>query len=145
MDTFRDNHQKDRRASGGTASGYIEPPRVNRLDTRSRVHRGQRVPRLKSPELAFAHQIIDSLGGVFEPAALTSSYRRDLRALLETKLQGEELPPPSEPVVERAPAIDLLEALKASVAAAKAGTPARTSKPKQPAAKSVAKSRARTR
>ena len=100
---------------------------------------------VKEPELALAHQIIDSLGGVFEPAALTSSYRRDLRALLETKLQGEELPPPSEPVVERAPAIDLLEALKASVAAAKAGTPARTSKPKQPAAKSVAKSRARTR
>ena len=55
---------------------------------------------VKEPELALAHQIIDSLGGVFEPAALTSSYRRDLRALLETKLQGEELPPPSEPVVE---------------------------------------------
>ena len=100
---------------------------------------------VKEPELALAHQIIDSLGGVFEPAALTSSYRRDLRALLETKLQGEELPPPSEPVVERAPAIDLLEALKASVAAAKAGTPARASKPKQPAAKSVAKLRSRTR
>ena len=77
---------------------------------------------VKAPELALAHQIIDSLGGAFEPAALTSSYRRDLRALLEAKLQGGELPPPSEPEEPRAPAVDLLEALKASVEAAKAGT-----------------------
>ena len=76
---------------------------------------------VKTPELALAHQIIDSLDGAFEPAELTSSYRRDLRALLEAKLQGGELPPPSEPEAEQAPAVDLLEALKASVAAAKAG------------------------
>ena len=77
---------------------------------------------VKTPELALAHQIIDSLAGAFEPAALTSSYRRDLRALLEAKLQGEELPPPSEAEAPKAPAVDLLEALKASVEAAKAGT-----------------------
>jgi DNA end-binding protein Ku len=100
---------------------------------------------VKAPELALAHQIIESLGGAFEPTALTSSYRRDLRALLEAKLQGGELPPPSEPEAARAPAVDLLEALKASVAAAKSGTSARASKSKQPAAKSAAKSRSRTR
>ena len=91
---------------------------------------------VKPPELALAHQIIESLDGAFEPAALTSTYRRDLRALLEAKLEGGEVPPPSEPEAERAPAVDLLEALKASVAAAKAGTSARPSKPKQPASKS---------
>jgi DNA end-binding protein Ku len=103
---------------------------------------------VKPPELALAHQIIESLDGAFEPAALTSSYRRDLRALLEAKLQGGQLPAPSEPEEERAPAVDLLEALKASVAAAKSGTAARASKqkePKQPATKSAAKSRSRTR
>jgi DNA end-binding protein Ku len=102
---------------------------------------------VKSPELALAHQIIESLDGVFEPAALTSSYRRDLRALLEAKLEGGELPPPTEPEVERAPAVDLLEALKASVAAAKTGTSARSPKPKgpkKPAAKSATRSRSRT-
>lgn len=102
---------------------------------------------VKSPELALAHQIIESLDGVFEPAALTSSYRRDLRALLEAKLEGGELPPPTEPEVERAPAVDLLEALKASVAAAKTGTSARSPKPKgpkKPGAKSATKSRSRT-
>ena len=102
---------------------------------------------VKAPELALAHQIIESLDGVFEPAALTSSYRRDLRVLLETKLQGGELAPPSEPEAAKAPAVDLLEALRASVAAAKAGTSGRAAKPKpkQPAAKSAATSRSRAR
>jgi DNA end-binding protein Ku len=91
---------------------------------------------VKEPELALAHQIIDSLAGAFEPAALTSSYRRDLRALLEAKLAGTDLPEPAEPEEPRAPAVDLLEALKASVAAAKsAGSGAATkgkARPKKP-------------
>jgi DNA end-binding protein Ku len=100
---------------------------------------------VKAPELALAHQIIESLGGEFESAALTSSYRRDLRALLEAKLEGGELPPPSTPEAEKAPAVDLLEALKASVAAAKSGNSARASTSKQPTTKTAAKSRARAR
>ena len=48
---------------------------------------------VKKPELVLAHQIIESLDATFDPATLTSSYRRDLRALLEAKLQGEELTP----------------------------------------------------
>jgi DNA end-binding protein Ku len=73
--------------------------------------------KVKKPELELARQIIDSLAGDFDPADLQSEYRRDLRALLEAKLRGEEIVAP-EPVVE-APVIDLMEALKASVAAAK--------------------------
>ena len=99
---------------------------------------------VKKPELGLAHQIIDSLDGAFDPAALTSSYRGDLRALLEAKLEGAELPPPSEPEAERAPAVDLLEALKASVAAATGGPRARAAKPrKKPAAKAAPKSPSR--
>ena len=100
---------------------------------------------VKAPELVLANQIIESLAGAFEPAALTSSYRRDLRALLEAKLQGGELPPPSEAEEPLAPAVDLLEALKASVEAAKAGTAQRAAKPKKAAVKSGAMSRADTR
>ncbi len=74
---------------------------------------------VKKSELGLARQIIDSLAGDFEPAELTSEYRRDLRTLLEAKMQGEEIQMP-EPV-EVAPVIDLLEALKASVAAARKG------------------------
>ena len=96
---------------------------------------------VKEPELALAHQIIDGLGGSFEPAALTSAYRGQLRALLEAKLEGAELPPPSEPEAEKAPAVDLLEALKASVEAAKGGTAPGSKSAAPKAKKSSAKSR----
>ena len=94
---------------------------------------------VKAPELALAHQIIDSLGAPFEPAALASSYRRDLRTLLEAKAEGVELPEPSEPEATAAPAVDLLEALKASVAAAKSGGEKPAVRAKKPAAKSRAR------
>jgi DNA end-binding protein Ku len=74
--------------------------------------------KVKKPELDLARQIIDSLAGEFEPTELVSEYRRDLRALLEAKMRGEEIVGP-EPVEEDAPVIDLMAALKASVAAAK--------------------------
>jgi DNA end-binding protein Ku len=75
---------------------------------------------LKEAELALAQQLIDGLRGSFDPQDLTSGYRRDLRVLLEAKLRGEEISIP-EPETEPVPAVDLLEALKASVAAAKKG------------------------
>jgi DNA end-binding protein Ku len=74
---------------------------------------------VKESELELARQVIQGLQGEFDPSALTSEYRRDLRALLEAKLAGEEITVPA-PVPE-APVIDLMEALKASVAAAKRG------------------------
>jgi DNA end-binding protein Ku len=61
--------------------------------------------------------VIESLVGEFEPKdALVSEYRRDLRTLLEAKLAGEEIARP-EPVPET-PVVDLMEALKRSVAEA---------------------------
>ncbi len=99
---------------------------------------------VKDSELALARQVIESLAGEFEPSELASEYRRDLRALLEAKLRGEELAAVPEPVVE-APVIDLMEALKASVAAAKQrGGDEAPSRPKKAAAGgSKARSRAR--
>src|SRR4051794_2616110 len=73
---------------------------------------------VKKPELDLAKQIIASLQGPFEPEAeLRSEYRESLRELLEAKAAGHEIAAP-EPV-ELAPAVDLMEALRASVAAAK--------------------------
>jgi DNA end-binding protein Ku len=72
----------------------------------------------KDAERELARQIVQGLAGPFEPELLTSAYRRDLRALLEAKARGESISEPArEP--EPAPMGDLLEALKASVAAAK--------------------------
>jgi DNA end-binding protein Ku len=72
---------------------------------------------VKAPELKLAEQVIGSLEADFDAATLVSEYRRDLRALLEAKLSGEEIAMP-EPQEAEAPVVDLLEALRASVAAA---------------------------
>src|SRR5919206_497708 len=82
------------------------------------VSKGQFVI-VKDAELELARQLIDGLVGEFEPTELHSEYRRDLRAMLEAKLKGEEIAAP-EPAPE-APVVDLMEALKRSVAATKQG------------------------
>jgi DNA end-binding protein Ku len=73
---------------------------------------------VKKAELDLARQIVQGLAANFIPEELTSEYRQDLRALLEAKMRGEEITVP-EPTEEPVPAVDLIEALKASVAAAK--------------------------
>jgi len=78
---------------------------------------------VKEAEVTLARQIIDSLTTQFEPAEqLTSEYREDLRELLEAKLKGEEVARP-EPA-EEAPIVDLMEALRRSVAEAQKRKPA---------------------
>jgi DNA end-binding protein Ku len=76
---------------------------------------------VKKPELDLARQIVEGLAADFAPDALASTYRSDLRALLEAKLRGEEIAEP-ESTPEPAPSVDLIEALRASVAAAKSST-----------------------
>jgi DNA end-binding protein Ku len=94
---------------------------------------------VKKAELDLARQIVSGLSGAFDASELTSEYRRDLRALLEAKLRGEELAVP-EPVEEPAQVIDLMEALKASVAAAKGKGAAKEPAPsKKPTRKRAAK------
>jgi DNA end-binding protein Ku len=82
---------------------------------------------VKDAELELARQVIGSLAADFDPQELVSDYRRDLKALLEAKLAGEEIKAP-EPVEEKAPVIDLMEALKASVAEAQTKKPAESAK-----------------
>lgn len=81
------------------------------------VSKGQFVL-VEEAELDLARQVIASLAGEFDPAELRSEYGGNLRALLEAKLAGEELAIP-EPVAAEAPSLDLLEALRRSVAEVK--------------------------
>ena len=94
---------------------------------------------VSEPELDLARQLIDSLVGEWEPSELESEYRENLREMLEAKLAGEEITVP-EPVAE-APVVDLMEALKKSVAASKSGSgsgdgakPAKKTAPRKKAA-----------
>jgi DNA end-binding protein Ku len=69
---------------------------------------------LRDAELALAEQVIQSLAGDWVPQDFENEYRRDLREMLEAKLAGEQVKRP-EPVPET-PVIDLMEALRRSVA-----------------------------
>ena len=69
---------------------------------------------LQAAELGLAEQLISGLVGEWDPAEFENEYRGELRAMLEAKLQGQEIKRP-EPVAET-PVIDLMEALRRSVA-----------------------------
>ena len=90
-------------------------------------------------ELEVAKQLVDSLAADFNPDSYRDSYREEVLALIERKAQGEEITmqPPAEEV--RAPAPDLMSALKASLDAVRAGEPAGdgAAKPRKAAAKKV--------
>jgi DNA end-binding protein Ku len=104
---------------------------------------------VKDQELDLARQVIASLAAEFEPEQLVSEYRRNLHELLEAKLAGEEILV-SEPEEEPAPTVDLMEALRASIAEAskkksapaeKAAAPEQPRAAKKPPAKAPAKRR----
>jgi DNA end-binding protein Ku len=65
-------------------------------------------------ELELARQVIGSLEGDFDAEDFENQYRTELRQMLEAKLEGQEIKRP-EPVAE-APVVDLMDALKRSVA-----------------------------
>jgi DNA end-binding protein Ku len=69
---------------------------------------------VREPELELAGQVIGSLAGDWNPDDFENEYRRELRAMLEAKLAGEQITVP-EPVAET-PVVDLMEALRRSVA-----------------------------
>jgi DNA end-binding protein Ku len=91
---------------------------------------------VKKPELDLAKQIITSLSGAFDPNELRSDYRESLKELLEAKLDGAEItaPEPEAP----APVVDLMEALRASVAASKDKEAGGTKKKAAPRKRSAA-------
>jgi len=74
---------------------------------------------VRDQELTMARQLIDSLTSEWAPEQFSDAYRDALLQIVEAKLNGQEIE-----VVEpeqAATVVDLMEALKASVAAAKKG------------------------
>jgi DNA end-binding protein Ku len=94
---------------------------------------------VREPELELAKQIIASLAAPFDPAELRSDYRESLKELLEAKLAGHEIEAPAE--AAPTPVIDLMEALRASVAAASKKEPAAGKKKAAPRKRAAASSR----
>src|SRR5438552_6621974 len=63
---------------------------------------------VREAELELASQVMQSLVGEFDPSDLVSEYRRDLRAMLEAKLAGQEVAKPA-PAPEETPVVDLMD------------------------------------
>jgi DNA end-binding protein Ku len=90
----------------------------------------------RANELEMAQTLIDNLTAAWNPEEFSDEYRESLLRVVEAKINGEEIE-----VVEAEPAakvVDLMEALKASVAAAKKETKATPASKKKTAAKKPA-------
>jgi DNA end-binding protein Ku len=73
---------------------------------------------VKEKELAMAKTLISSLEADFEPEKYHDSYRDNVMAMIEAKVEGRKVVATPEPHV--APVIDIMEALKKSLAERKA-------------------------
>jgi DNA end-binding protein Ku len=72
--------------------------------------------KIKDGELQLAQQLIDGLSNtVFEPARYADDYRQRVLDLINSKVEGKEITAAGPPV-QRAQVIDLMEALKESLA-----------------------------
>ena len=77
---------------------------------------------LRPQEIRMARSLIESLTDEFKPEEFRDEYRAALEDLVARKVQGEEITYAEE--AEPSKVVDLMEALRASVEAAKAGKPA---------------------
>ena len=65
---------------------------------------------VKEKELALAHTLIEALAAKFEPEKYKDTYRENLLAMIQNKIQGQKVVEAPEPHI--APVIDIMEALK---------------------------------
>jgi DNA end-binding protein Ku len=65
---------------------------------------------VKEKELALAGTLIEALAAKFEPEKYKDTYRENLEAMIQSKIQGQKVVEAPEPHV--APVIDIMEALK---------------------------------
>ncbi|MGZ6273866.1 MAG: Ku protein, partial [Candidatus Limnocylindrales bacterium] len=73
---------------------------------------------IKPGERAMAEQLVSAMTAEFDPAAYHDNYREALMAIIEAKVAGAEIAEPA--AVPAAGLTDLMAALEASVAAARA-------------------------
>ncbi|HTB10702.1 MAG TPA: hypothetical protein VK752_03990, partial [Bryobacteraceae bacterium] len=85
---------------------------------------------VKDKELALASSLIEALAGDFEPEKYKDNYRENLLQMIEAKKQGAEVVATPEP--QQAKVVDIMEALKASLAMVK--KPAASATTAEPAA-----------
>jgi DNA end-binding protein Ku len=83
---------------------------------------------VKAAEKKMAAQLIAAMTGEFDPAAYKDEYREALKAVIDAKVEGQEVVAPAA-APEEGKLIDLMAALEASVAAAKSARAAEAGEP----------------
>jgi DNA end-binding protein Ku len=96
---------------------------------------------VKDKEVALATSLVEALAADFEPQKYKDTYRENLLRMIESKKQGEEVIATPEP--QQAKVVDIMEALKASLAMAK--KPAASETAAEPAAEEIRPARKRAR
>lgn len=82
---------------------------------------------LKPQEIKLADQLVESLSAPFKPEQYHDEFQERLRALVEAKAHGRTVTAKA-PTGKRAPVIDIMHALKQSLAAENGGKPQRRGK-----------------
>lgn len=70
---------------------------------------------LKAAEVKVAHQLIEALAAEWDPEKYHDDFQENLKKMIETKLEGGEIEEVEKPK-KLAPVVDLMSALKASLA-----------------------------
>jgi len=70
---------------------------------------------LKDAEVKIAHQLIEALAAKFEPKKFHDTFEDNVKKLIKAKLEGKEVTPVEKPK-KMAPVVDLMAALKESLA-----------------------------
>ena len=70
-------------------------------------------------ELGLAVKLIEALAAKFEPEKFRDKYREQVEALIAAKIQGREVVSGESQPAPPAPVVDILDALKKSLAAAR--------------------------
>jgi len=86
---------------------------------------------VKEKELALATSLIQALASTFEPQKYHDSYREKLEAIIESKRKGKKIV--AMPETKLAPVVDIMEALKKSLAIHKKPVARETAKSAAPA------------
>ena len=93
---------------------------------------------IRPQELAMAESLIESMSGDFDPTQYHDEYREALQKVIEAKVEGREVVEQPVEQEETGSVVDLMAALRASVAAAKQGR-GEDAEPARPAAGSATK------
>ena len=93
-------------------------PEDVRLSTQEEIEETVHDTKVAKAELDMAKQLVESLSRSFDPNEFENEHKRDLMALIEKKLAGEEIQVAPEPE-QREPVPDLMAALQASLDQAK--------------------------